>query len=95
MSDPRLITDEELAALRKWRERWLGSDEYLDIDIIDAILARNPAPWEPSEDDITAYCEAFGWTPPAPNDRIYARLGLTAARKRGIEITFRRIEGES
>ena len=92
MTNPRLITDEELAALREWWE----SDGSMPINIINAILARNPAPWEPSEEDITAYCEAWGWTQwHSDLNHQEARKRLIAARKRGIEITFRRIEGES
>ena len=88
MTNPRLITDEELAALREWWE----SDGSMPINIINAILARNPAPWEPSEDDITAYCEAWGWS------RYFgdlARNALIYARKRGLDAVPRRIEEES
>ena len=91
MTDPRLLTDEELTAIRNRGEDWPAF-----IDATDAIAARNPAPWEPSEEDITAYCEAWGWTQwHSDLNHQEARKRLIAARKRGIEITFRRIEGES
>ena len=90
MSDPRLITDEELAAFEKWMRGGAAVTEAWRA--ARAILARNPAPWEPSEDDITAYCEAWGWS------RYFgdlARNALIYARKRGLDAVPRRIEGES
>ena len=91
MSDPRLITDEELAALRAAR---MGVVAPYLAQVIDAILARNPAPWEPSEDDITAYCEAYGWGWRREH-RVYARSRLIDPRKRGWDAVPRRIEGGS
>ena len=94
MNDPRLITDEELAALREWRED-ASKSSWPMSQALDAILARNPAPWEPSEDDITAYCLAHGWDPEDVGARNLARIRLIDVRKRGFDAVPRRIEGES
>lgn len=87
MTDPRLITDEELAALRRLQEKlYLGT-------VLDAILARNPEPWSPSEDDITAYCEARAMNPHSKTCQWDANSVLINARRRGWDAVPRRVDG--
>jgi len=87
------LTDEQLAALRAWREDTLPprSDAEIQaaLQVIDAILAANPAPeppWEPSGHEIDEFCTARAWARSdlffrgcAAVDLSFAHKALTAA----------------
>jgi hypothetical protein len=85
------ITTEELAAIRAWREDGDSvSREHRACTAIDAILARTQPPWEPSDEDAAAYCDARGWD--VGLDGGSARRNMLAARTRGWDAVPRRLD---
>lgn len=101
------LTDEQLAALRAWREAggYCDADRLNDAVLvdathaIDAILAANPAPelpWEPSEQAIEDYIEAYKAAAAAwkPNESDWAVRCLRNAHEDGWDIRPRRLVQE-
>lgn len=94
------VTWKQLEAIRKWwvAGGFLNASTATGLRLvdeaapaIDAILAANPTPWEPSDEDVEAYCSALGWA--LSYRRSEAHHALHSARKRGWNLVPRRIEG--
>lgn len=60
-----------------------------------AAVLRFELPWEPSEQDVDAYCEAHGWQVDRDMNQEDARDQLRKARARGWDATPRRLGGAS
>lgn len=68
-----------------------GMGAYLRIaDAARAAVLRYELPYEPSEQDVTDYCEAHGW-PGGTRDRHLAADALRHFRSRGWDAVPRRI----
>lgn len=58
-----------------------------------AAVLRFELPWEPSEQDVTDYCEARDWGTSVPANRDAAAVNLKDARARGWDAVPRRLGG--
>lgn len=79
-----------VALLRELREFGVECWTILPWQIKDLIALIPPPPWSPSDEDVTAYCEAYGLAADFPH---IPRKQLIEARKRGWDIVPRRLNG--